>query len=123
MTENGRNPATATIVVEDFDGDGRGLHDHLWARLNIDGVPTYTVTFNMSHIDFMRISGDSVDEISDLWDRAIEEMAARLAAEVTYAGLLRFDNPISVQSHVSSAVGEHRSGLREPGTVLVTFEI
>jgi len=119
-----REPAKAKIVVADFTGTGRDVSDHLRARLYIDDVPTHKVTFSLSHLDIMRIDAESPDAIEDVWDRAIEEMSRRLAAELTYAGLLGFTNPINVQSHLSSFGSEaFRRGLRRPGAVLVTFEI
>lgn len=119
-----REPAEAKIVVDDFDGDGREVWDHLRARLFIDDVPTHKVTFGLSHLDFMTANTESVDDIDDVWDRAIEEMSRRLVAELTYAGLVRFTNPINVQSHLTSlGVETPRRGLRKPGTVLGTFEI
>ena len=123
MSETARQAAPARIVVEGFDGDGREINDHLRALLFIDDEPMREVTFSLSHIDFMRTNAESIDDVADGWNRAIEEMAKRLAAELTYAGLLRFDNPINVQSHLSSFTEPNRSGLRVPGTVLVEFEI
>ena len=119
-----REPAEAKIVVDDFDGDGREVWDHLRARLYIDDVPTHKITFGLSHLDFMTSNTESVDDIDEIWDRAIEEMSRRLVAELTYAGLVRFTNPINVQSHLTSLrVETPRRGLRKPGTVLGTFEI
>lgn len=119
-----RAAAEATIVVDDFEGDGREVSDHLLAKLYIDGVPTHKITFALSDLDFMRSIAESVDEIDDVWDRAIEEMSRRLVAELTYAGLVRFTNPINVQSHLASLGADSpRRGLRKPGTVLATFAI
>ncbi len=123
MTSAERELATVTIVVEDFEGDGRRPEDLLRARILLNGIPACEVTFSLSHLDFMRTNEMSFDEIADVWDCAIEEMATRLASELNYSGLQRFATPISVHSHVSSLRGPHRAGLRQPSVVLATFQI
>lgn len=113
----------ARIDVEAFEGDGRGIGDRVQARLFLDNDPAHKVSFSLSHLDFMRVVPGTDREVEEMWDRAIAEMAQRLANELTYAGLQQFRNPIAVQSHLSSAQDRSRSGLRNPGVTLVAFEI